>query len=136
MKPSRHIAASFSVSLLLGVFTKSFYAGATCLAAGVLVDFDHIIEYIIHHGWKGMNFRTVYDASEQSALRENEIGFNRLFLIFHSGEAAIIAWILGIAVKNIYILAFALGYTLHLILDCLGNPMYPSSYFLLVRIAK
>lgn len=136
MKPSRHVIASFSIALILWFFTKSVYAAIICFASGVLVDTDHIIEYVIHHGWRGISLEKVYHTSEETAVKESASGFGRVYLIFHSGEIAILLWIATAFTKNVFLLAVALGYSSHLILDCIGNPMYPSSYFIISRGIK
>ncbi len=136
MKPSRHVIASAFAGGLLAFFTKSVYAGILCLASGVLVDFDHVIEYIIHHRWKNLSLGNIYHVSEQTNYRNSAEGFKKLYLLFHSAEIAILLLIAAVYTKNIYILAIATGYSLHIILDCIGNPMQNIAYFILWRATK
>lgn len=136
MKPSRHIIASVCISGALVFFTKSVYAGITCFASGVLVDFDHVIEYVIHHKWNNLNFRNIYYMSEQTGKGENEEGFKKLYLVFHIGEIALFLWAAAIYTGNIYLLAVALGYSGHLVMDSMANTMRPAGYFILYRVAK
>jgi len=126
MKPSIHVATSFSVALILWFFTKSVYAAFLCLASGVLVDFDHVIEYVLHFGGKDMNMERIYQACR-------ELLFKKLYLVFHSAEVVIILWVATALTKNVYILAIALGYSSHIILDFIANPLHPFSYFLTRR---
>ncbi|UCD55009.1 MAG: hypothetical protein JSV93_05695 [Candidatus Omnitrophota bacterium] len=128
MKPSRHIIASLTLGGLLWLFTKSVYVGSLCFASGILVDVDHVLEYIIHHGWKGLTFKNVYRACEQTAKQEGKMRFKKIYIIFHTGEAVLLLWAITVYTKNIYLLAITIGFSLHLILDCIGNSLRPFSY--------
>jgi len=136
MKPSIHFATSFSVGLIIWFFTKSVYAGALCLASGVLVDSDHLVEFGIQHGWRKLTFKNVYETSLRTGTREEGPRFTKLYLIFHTVEVALLFWAAVIYTKNIYLLAIAAGYSSHLVLDSIGNPFYPRSYFMTWRIIK
>ena len=129
MKPSIHVATSFSVALVLYFFTKSIYATLLCLVSGILVDFDHVIEYLVHFGGKDINIKRIYQACR-------ELLFKKLYLVFHSAEIVIIFWIMTALTRNIYVLAIALGYSSHIILDFVGNPLHPFSYFVTRRFMR
>ena len=129
MKPSIHVATSFSVALVLYFFTKSIYATLLCLVSGILVDFDHVIEYLVHFGGKDINIERIYQACR-------ELLFKKLYLVFHSIEIVIIFWIMTALTRNIYVLAIALGYSSHIILDFVGNPLHPFSYFVTRRFMR
>lgn len=134
MKPSIHVIASISLGWMLWFFTKSFYTAALCFASGVLVDADHVIEYIIHHRFKNFTFKKIYQASEETGKQKGAYKFNRLYLVFHTGEVALLFWLAAIIAKNIYFLGIAVGYTSHLILDSIGNKLRPKFYFMTWRI--
>lgn len=136
MKPPFHIAASLSMGTVVGIFTESLYVGLLCFISGVLVDADHIIEYVLHNGWKGFSLRKVYQACEQTTISKGKDSFPKLYLIFHSGEAAILLGIAALYVKNIYLIALAFGYSIHIIMDSIANPMYIYSYFTIWRAIK
>lgn len=129
MKPPAHAIASFSAALILWFFTKSIYAAALCFFSGFLVDLDHFLEFFIHFGAKGLSFRKVYKACENMV-------FKKLYLFFHVAEFAIILWVFYYFTKNIYVLAAAIGLTLHLILDFTGNPLHFKSYFFTRRFMR
>lgn len=129
MKPSIHVAVSFSVGVALWFFTKSVYAALLCFLSGIFVDFDHIVEFIIHFGRKDFNFRKIYQVCE-------EMLFDRLYLIFHSAEIAILFWAAALYTKNIYLLSIAVGYSSHLLLDFIGNPIHAFSYFIIRRFIR
>ena len=136
MKPLNHVIASAFAGAALLFFTKSVYAGLLCFVSGVVVDIDHAIEYVIHYGWKTLTLRNVYRASESTCKRDNETAFKKLHLVFHAYEIAVLFWIAVICTRNIYLTAIALGYSLHLLLDCVGNPTYLSTYSIFWRAAK
>ena len=136
MRPHFHIAASLSMGTVVGISTESLYAGLVCFFSGVLVDVDHIIEYIIHNGLKGFSLRKVYQACEATSASKGKMRFPKLYLIFHSGEAAILLWIATLYIKNIYLIALAFGYSIHIIMDSMANPMYLYSYLIIWRATK
>ncbi len=135
MSPSRHIIVSLPLAIAVGSFTQSALAGLLCLFSGVLVDADHLIEYIIHYGLRRLNFKAVYQTCEGMIKPEEEGGVKKLYLFFHTLEICILLWIGYALSKNLYLLSIALGYTGHLIMDIIGNSkiMKPLSYFITLR---
>ena len=135
MLPSRHIIVSLPLAIAVGSFTQSALAGLLCLFSGVLIDADHLIEYIIHYGLRRLNFKKIYWACVEMAKPEEEGGAKKLHLFFHALEICILLWIGYALSKNFYLLSIALGYTGHLIMDIIGNSkkMKPLSYFITLR---
>jgi len=136
MRVQAHIAASLSLAALFWFFTKSIYAAVICLATGIFMDIDHIIDYAINFGWKGITLKKVYEASEETCRNPGEGGFPRIYLIFHMHELMIILWLLFFYTNNIYLLAFTVGYSVHLIMDSMRSIVNLYSYFLIWRIIK
>ena len=83
MKASIHAAASVSTGTLLWLYTKSPYAGILLFMAGFLIDVDHIIDYVIHHGWKGFTLQRLFLACEQTEKQQGELMFEKIHLFFH-----------------------------------------------------
>jgi hypothetical protein len=135
MNISSHISISALVAAGIWYFTGSLLAGFLCFISGGLIDADHILEYAINYGWKGLTIKKVYDASQQSRSRK-KVGYKKLHLIFHSVELLGLLWILYIITNSIYIFALAIGMTIHLIMDYAGNRVYPLSYFFVWRAIK
>ncbi len=129
MKPVPHIIISFSFSLALWLFLKSLSAAVVCFIAGVFIDVDHLIEYLINFGWKGFSLQSCYRECDHSTVRNGLFKFKKLYLIFHSVEFALMFWLLAFYTKNIYIFAFALGYFTHMVADIMGNREFMQSYF-------
>ncbi|MFH1593215.1 MAG: hypothetical protein ABID09_00790 [Candidatus Omnitrophota bacterium] len=154
MKPSRHIAASIALGTLFWFITRSISAGAICCLSGIMVDTDHIIEWLMHYGWKGLTYSNIYKESEdtytnickeredtyKNICKESEDtygpgmgGFKRLYLVFHSAELIILFWILAFVTENIYVFAIALGHSSHVALDYIGNEGHLFAYFWIWR---
>jgi len=136
MRPSIHVVSSLTLGILFWFFTKSIYASFICFISGVLVDLDHIIEYVMHFGWKTLSIRSIYDASKDTTSQKGSKVYPRLYLLFHSSEMAILLAVISLYVKNIYVSAFALGYLSHIAIDSFGNKLNPFTYFILNRRAK
>jgi hypothetical protein len=131
---SRHVIASGFLGAVLYFITHSVPAAVSCFIGGIILDADHVIEYIIHYGLKDFSIRKVYAACESTGRQSRGVGFKKLYLLFHVNEVAIILWLLYLWFKNIYILSFAIGYTTHMLMDCLTNPLLPEAYFMAWRV--
>ena len=133
MKPSRHVIVSAVLGAGIWFYTKSIYASIICFISGILVDLDHVFEYGIHFGLKDFSVKKLYEKSRETDKHKGERGYEKLYLIFHSSEVAIFLWIAAICTENIFLLALALGYSSHIVLDSFGNTINPLSYFILHR---
>lgn len=129
MRPLQHLAYSTAASSVLFLTTRSLKIAVGCVASGVLVDLDHLIEYKNYCGknWDWEEFSTGIYFDKKSSIK----------VIFHSWEAASVLWSIvlardGIRKKSL-LYGIATGYTLHLILDQAGNPLNKMGYFELYR---
>ena len=129
MKPSIHVIVSLTLSALFWFFTKSLYASFACFISGVLVDLDHLIEFFIHYEKKDFTLRKFFSVCRQML-------FEKLYLFFHSCELLILLWLSYSFSKNVYLLAISIGYSSHLILDYIGNPLHVYSYFFIRRFMR
>lgn len=118
----------------MGIFTQSLFAGLLCFISGVLVDIDHLIDHVANNGLKGFNFKDIYWTGIILPTQREKSKIKKLYLIFHIGEVAILFWASFAFFRNIYLLSISLGYTGHLILDCLPGIMKPQAYFISYRI--
>ena len=134
MLPSRHIIVSLSLGASVWFFTRSVPAALLCLLAGTLIDLDHLIEHAIHHGFKNLNFKEIYQACKRMTKPQEEGGVKKIYLFFHAIEISILLWVIFVLSKNIYFLSMALGYTAHLALDVAGNEIKPWAYFITARM--
>ncbi len=134
MLPSRHIIVSLSLGGGVAVFTQSLFAGLLCLFSGVLIDADHIVDYLINCGLKDFNFKNIYRTSLEMFSQGEKDRVRKIYLIFHAAEIAILLWISVMFTKNIYLLSIALGYTVHLVLDSIARGLKPQAYFISFRM--
>ena len=127
MNPFAHIAISTALGGALWFALKSIPAALACLAAGVLVDLDHVLDYIYNFGWRP-RARHFMRTFKHDVLR-------RIVVFLHSWELAPLAvlavWWSGWHPVGIGLLAGALA---HLALDQIFNRHSPLAYFITYRI--
>lgn len=129
MRPLQHLAYSTAAASVLLLTTKSPKIAMGCVISGVLVDLDHLIEYRNYCGaqWDWEEFSSGIYFDKKGTVK----------VIFHSWEAACVLWGVvlacdGIRMKSL-LYGIAAGYTLHLILDQIGNNLNMMGYFELYR---
>lgn len=99
------------------------------IVGGVIIDLDHFIEYFSHRGIR-IDLRDMFYVSYNNL-------FARLYLLFHSYEVLLIAWIFAVfLIRSNLLLGFAIGFTVHMILDRIFNPARPLAYFFTFRAIK
>ena len=129
MKPSAHIAISLGVSYLVSRFFESIPAFFITFIGGVFIDLDHLVDYSLNHTGT-LDLKKMYDKFMTLDLK-------RFYLVLHSYELVFCLWFyISIFKPNILWTAFATGYTSHIILDQLTNPIKVQGYFLSYRIYK
>ena len=129
MKPIPHIVASGIISAISIAYFKSFGYAAVSFLAGVLIDLDHIIDYYLNYGFT-FNIKKIYNSCLAISLK-------RLYIVFHSYELIAFLW------AAIYIFslskfwqAIALGFTQHIILDQVSNPVRAFGYSFIYRLCN
>jgi len=134
MLPSRHIMVSLPLSATVVVVGQSWLAGILCFLSGLLLDLDHPLEYLINRKAKFPHPKHLYQACKQLAKLSHDT--QKLYLLFHALEFAVLFWLAFLFSNNIYILAIAIGYTGHILLDVTGNVnlLKPQAYFMSARI--
>lgn len=129
MRPLQHLAYSSVAASVLFLMTKSPKIAVGCVMSGVLVDLDHLIEYKSYCGseWKWEEFSTGVYFDRKGTVK----------VIFHSWEMACVLWGTVLAHDEIarkgLLYGVAVGYTLHLILDQIGNNLNVMGYFEIYR---
>jgi membrane-bound metal-dependent hydrolase YbcI (DUF457 family) len=114
--PIGHTLASVGLGALVWAATGSTLAIPTAVAAGALVDLDHIMDF--------------FDSKDE--------GRNcHMFRPFHAWEylpvmLALLAW----AWPNELFLAVTLGYLSHLVIDQLTNRVHPLAYSIVFRASR
>ncbi|MDP8217468.1 MAG: hypothetical protein P9M03_01955 [Candidatus Theseobacter exili] len=130
MQSINHFSISFIISGFLFWFTNSFIACIAALAAGVLVDIDHLFpDYIFHLQKKRESFSLnhFFTTCEKNLLY-------KCYLILHAYEWIVLIWVVfAINSKNLLILGIAVGLTQHLFLDVITNPVELRGYSIIYR---
>ena len=106
---------------------KSFSCALICFLTGILIDIDHLFEYIKDVGWN-LNLKQFFKFCY-------ELKYERLYLLLHAYEYLfLIAIIIIISDFNHLAIAVGIGYMQHLIFDQVVNPVRPMTYFISYRL--
>lgn len=126
MKGEHHLAVSVVAAAAIYATTRSVPMIATFLAAGVLLDLDHWLDYWAEYG-RRFDVRHFVKAVSTKAFR-------RAFLFLHAWEgvllSAFLTWWTG---WTPWLAGLTLGWGIHLLLDQNCNSPSPWAYFLLWR---
>lgn len=137
MLPSRHVIVSLVLGGGIWAFTHSFIAGLLCFFSGTLIDIDHLIDYVINSGLKGFSVKEFYWTCLKLPHQKEQSKIKKVYLIFHAWEIAILLWAGCLLFKNIYLLAMALGYTAHVLMDnAVHHVFHPFFYFIIYRLRR
>jgi len=107
-------------------YAKSMAALIIIFISGVFIDLDHIFDYVSNHRFKDLRsfFRKLYN-----------VEIKKVYLLLHSFEIMIILWVYIIVFSpHEYWTYLAIGFSTHIVLDRLSNPLNPGGYFLLYRV--
>ena len=116
MGPVVHVAVSFGIGAAVWVGGGSPMSIPVAVAAGVLPDLDHLIDFL--------------DSKDQGRRQH-------MLRPFHAWEYLIIASIVGLGFYSdgLFVVA-VLGYLSHLAIDQLANQVHPLAYSLAYRASK
>ena len=130
MLPTSH--AIISGILGYGIYKCSGSAPAGCAAflSGILIDFDHHIDYLIAKGRIPLSYKKLFYFCSYDS-------YPKIYLLFHAWEYLALLWFfIYIAKLHVIWIGFALGLTTHMICDQWVNPLKPLGYFLIYRIKQ
>jgi hypothetical protein len=126
MKLHHHTTISVVISGILFMVFKSTGMAVSCLLSGILIDLDHIIDYLREHGWpfKVKKFFYVCDKSH----------FSQIMLLWHGWEWLILfgaaAWL---SEWNPWVTGTFIGLTQHMFIDSVFNGNSLRSYSIIWR---
>lgn len=129
MKLEHHIAFSALVSGILYLIFKLWELSIASLAAGIFIDIDHIIDYLMDH-----RMRFNYQEFSNFFYREKH---TKITLLFHAWE-----WLLCIGLATVlthfnpWITGLFIGYGHHIISDYFYSKTSIKTYSLLWRWRK
>lgn len=111
MLPHKHLAISTAIGAAGWWSTGLWQSGAAALAAGVLPDLDHAVDYIYYYFWRE----------------------HRLFLPLHGYEYGVIGALLALRYQSPVLWVAVFSYFVHLLADQQENRTRIGGYSLLYR---
>ncbi len=112
MKLHQHIVSSTLVSGIVYLLFKSWNLTLACLLSGILIDVDHIYDYIREFGFP-FKIKDFFNAHYNNELV-------RLTLVFHSWELLFLIGIIAWSTNwNLWITGILIGFGNHMALDLL-----------------
>jgi len=115
MDIASHIIISALLWLPVWFISENWLFATLFFLAGWLIDADHYLFYVLETG----NFYI-----DEAYHYFNDSCRTNTLLLFHSMEVICFIWVLGLIINNIYILAVAGGFTIHLISDAINDKRY------------
>ena len=126
MRLEHHVMLSAAVSGVVYAASRSWPATLSSLAVGILLDGDHVLDYLREYGFR-LNLRELFHASYERT-------FKRTFLVLHAWEwtPLVIAavWWSG---ANPWLAGAAIGWFQHLLADQLVNTPNKWAYSIIWR---
>lgn len=126
MRITQHTIASTVVGGGVYAATRSWEMAAGAFIMGVFIDVDHIIDY-----WREHPLKT--DLAHFFMICEN-YKLNKALLIMHSLEFLPVMAALAYFTRSPWITGFLIGWSIHMMLDHIGNKTNGWTYFLTHRI--
>ena len=132
MKFASHCISAVPLAVAASAATGgSLMAAFGAIIGSVLIDCDHILDYVIHNGkWDGVDS---FVAACRGGCME------RRFMVLHSIELLLFLWILvGIGAASAWGVGLTIGMSGHVLLDWISNRriVQPSFYWLWFRAAN
>lgn len=135
MRPTAHLMSGLITGGITYMITKDITCAAVCAAGNVVSDTDHLLEYG-HYCLKYREKPTVSEfLSGEYFSKKQTIG-----VVFHAYEYLLLLvtlCALAITMKwfeATWLVAFTVGYGIHLLLDTIGNECTVRGYCILYRI--
>ncbi len=123
----QHILASGITGIVFAKLTNSWPGTIACFLSGILIDLDHLLDYVIN---KKKMCWSVKKLENFCAQKED----GKIYFFLHSYELVAFLWLIVFCFKlNAIWLGIVFGMSIHLLIDQLANPIYPLTYFLFYR---
>lgn len=129
MRSRNHIVISIIISLIIYSVFRDFKIAVANLIAGVLIDVDHIPDYMYTKGKIYFDVKDFFNMCDELRLK-------KLFLVIHSYELLLSAIVIAFFYKNAFYLGLVIGYTQHFIFDIFFNGVYIKGYSFIFRLNK
>ena len=128
MKMEHHAIITAPVAIGTYYFTNSWFYTLLTVFLGLLVDFDHVFDYIREE--KRFDFKDMFIKSYMG-------DFKKLYIVFHAYEYIPVAWIISFIIKDwTFGTVFTIAYLSHMLPDQFTNNTKPFGYFFIYRLMK
>jgi len=125
MRLEKHIAASACVGVGVFIVTRSVIMSIAALAAGILIDVDHLYDYWQSHSFD-LNLSKFFKVCIECDLVQT-----KLFL--HSIEFLLLMAVAAFVTRSGLVTGLTLGICQHLAFDQMSNKVHPESYSFIYR---
>ena len=128
MTITQHAGITSVVCAGLYFASHSWSMAIACFVAGVLIDLDHFLDYLVNFSPR-LGFRHFFDCFE------NQV-FDRIIVFLHAWEWVVLAIVIAAVTLSDVTIGIAAGMLLHMTLDQVFNRHNACGYFLLFRLAN
>jgi hypothetical protein len=130
MTPGYHIAVSLMISGILYTLFRSWGMALSSLLSGILIDLDHVIDYLIEYDTR-FNLKRFFYFCLQEKTR------HKCYFVLHGWEWLFLWGAIGWAADwPLWSIGLLIGYGHHMILDATGNKPSRWGYLLIWRWKK
>lgn len=128
MTITQHAVITSVVCAGLYLASHSLGMAIACFVAGVLIDFDHLLDYVV-------NFSPRFGVRHFFECFKDQV-FDRIIVFLHAWEWVALAIALAAVSRSSVMIGIAAGMLLHMALDQVFNRHNPCGYFLAYRLAN
>lgn len=130
MRFEKHLMSSIPLAAVVYFYFKSKIITLAFLIGYIFIDLDHLPDYFITYGIN-LNIVQFFEATYN-------FKYKTLILFLHSYELLALIWfsLWIFKLDNLFLVGMGLGFTIHIILDHLTNPIHPMGYFFIFRSLK
>lgn len=126
-----HLAVSLILGFMLARVFDDIWLGLFTLLAGMLLDADHMLDYLLYL----LKYRKPFSLKEFLAGSYFPI-WKKFITPLHSWELAVAAFIGYFIFAQPYLLGLSLALIGHYIIDYITNDVNKKAYFLLFRLSN
>ena len=130
MEPEVHLFTSAALTSAAYFITGNIPAAVAAFFGGFFIDLDHLLEYWLYK-------KSLVIRGEFFTKYAKKAG--HLYIFFHSYEVLLAVYFVAMLTRGLFseiALWLAIGMTLHMVLDILGNNVWPKTYSLIYRIYR
>jgi hypothetical protein len=125
MRVEEHVVLSGAIAALALAATGSPIIAGTTFAAGVIIDGDHAIDFVIY--WKSINQRPSTKELLNGSMFQK---WGKFGIILHSYELLVLFWTIAFITHSYNLMGWvSISFVAHLFSDQFYYSLYPMFYF-------